>query len=1694
MTDTFASVISTAEQTVIEQAARLAKTPAENRHVAYLPELMPPWFVQAPPALREALRSSFRQWQATRRATSAILAQVQPIEQFAEPLLRAALTARGWGEVDPRSYGIKQVRLLSNLVLFFARQQVKLVDTVIQLAWPELLTPESLELDLVSGITRHSLLQAALQNFERAETAEDGFDPGSCLYQVSGEADVQHATFKPWAFAAICRDLDLGTQYQWHLSRVFEPIDDNLAPEDSNSRAYKVNVAFSQNKRYEFTSALHMAMMKMEISPANYAFLINLLAAPGAISSRVPVVHSTLQIMAFEVPGVMIFWPEGKPARQVQPCVLYLPDSPNRAFHEFESFQLLKATLWQWLKGRNFAHYFFQRVPLRHRAEFMRRTDVKNMTWDSLLLRRPPIINEPALMSESQHLLQREDPFVVAWRLQLVQIKDDARVLVVPTEDEDSKTRLERQACFLNLGLSLLTIALGFVPVLGEVLLVTSVIQLGIDVYEGISAWQQGDRVAALEYLFDVAQNITLTAGPATLRPAPLVDALVPVRLVTGQRRLWRPDLTPYAMPKNSLAGLLPDAQGLYSVGERQFIRLEDKVYGVKVDPQTLKGHIQHPHDPQAYTPRIEHNGSGAWVHELEDPMHWSSSQLLRRLGPEARGIGDAGARQALAVSNTDEGMLRKLYLEHLPLPAMLSDSLTRIRLNEMIESFIVQMQQGGNRWADNAEMQLDLITRLPGWPPDRVLRVVDIQGTTLREYGPDLAPAHPRLQIVESQIRNGDLLKVTLECLSTAQVEALLGQAIEGLQQQLQALARQLGEQAAATRGELLARLYDAQDAVPEQAQALKNQFPGLPGVVLQELLHHLSAARLGVDDSAGRLPLHVLEEARSYTRALRLNRALEGLGFDALSNADSLRLAWKTLPDVPGWPASLRLVIRDKASGTVLDSVGSDSALYSHELFKSADGYEFHGTASQDVYRSPDLLECVLQSLTPAQRQSLGLPLAEPLAALRARIAARAASYRENSAVALGMQPVKPWFKSPLRLADGRLGYTLGGRSGHMLETERTHLLKDLVSELFPLMDETQAGQFLYRLKLTPELTTRALARLKVELQTLRNDLEQWEKATVWTQPAEGPRVPVPVPVKRAMSQALIRTWRRQTETLSLGDYTGHVLDLNAWPVDCLPELSADFGHVGTLRLHNSPNGRFANRFLERCPNVRVLSLVNCQLLELPTAISGMHELIDLDLHGNRIELNDRSTSILAGLNKLQSLNLVGNTLGRRISVRRMTGLVHLRLRYTGLQTWPEGVEALTGLQTLDLRDNAITRIPQEVLTAQRAALNRVTHLHDNPLSADSLRRLESYRRSEGIDFGIMPGRQHVMPVRGIFHWASQPTFQQNDIWRDLSSLERSADFFRVIEDLSASSQYLHGRESLSRRVWAMLNAMHAHGELRDELFEVSANPNTCADGIPMIFADLELRHQIFIAQSTVNTESKLLTLGQGLFRLELLDKHVRSVIEGRVAQVHAEQSEYVRQLQTLVDAVSADFASGPVADMTPLEQQGVAYRLGTRQAMRLAQRLSPADLQARIERIDPLEVQMFYQVNLARQLGLPARPTSMIFERMANVTPQQLEIARLHVVSEDTLETRTAYIEKQGFWAGFLEKKYPEAFSAADAPLHERMQMIYIAREGMSSQDYVAQTQAVGQSRQQVREALIARLTRAEIEKYPFSEPGA
>lgn len=1690
MNPTLPPDLSVAEQSVIDLASELANTRAHNRHETFLSDQLAPWFKQSPPLLGEALRSSFKRSHESHKEVETILARVHPIDKFAEPLIKAALAVHGWSEVNPRTYGFKQVRLMSNLLLFVAQQHLTLADTLIHLIVPDILTPESLELNLVATTTHHSLLQAALQNFEASEAIIGGLAPGSCIYSVEGTQRVVQSELHPENFAQLCRDLNLGEQYQWHLSSVFEPSDDNLSPHDTASKAYHVNRVFSQNLRHEFTSALHMAYMRQHVSATTYASVGNLLSQPHSETATCS--HSTLQIMGFEVPGVIVMWPENKPVPQVQSCVLYLPHSPQGAFHEFVTFYVLKATLREWLKGQAFADYFLQLVPLRYRAEFMRRTDIKNMTWDSLLLRRAPIINEPALMSESSHVLQSEDPFVVAWRLQLAKIKDDARLLIVPTQDEDSKSRLTRQASFLNLGLSLMALALGFVPVLGEILLVTSVIQLGSEVYEGIKAWQRDDRAAALEHLFDIAQNIALAASTSAaarvLKPTSIVDTLIPVRAVSGQKRLWRPDLTPYEFKNVSLTGIKPDAQGLYSIRGKQFIRLQDKVYCITSDSNSQTGFIQHPSDPHAYTPRLNHNGSGAWVHELENPMQWSRMQLLRRLGPDAQSLSDATLDHILTVTNTSEEVLRNLHMDSRPPPALLADCIKRVRLSEMIESFILQMQQTVNRSVENAQLQLELLPQLSGWPSDRVLRVVDMDGVVIKEYGRELQSMHPRIQIADIQVKNGDVLKVTLECLSSPQIDRLLGESVSGLNQQVQALSRKLGSHALEDRSGLFSRLYALDEVLTPPMTALQKQFPGLPATVMKELLEHLAPSEVSALANAERLPLAVLEEARRYAQVLRLNRSIEGLYFEALNNADSNTLALNTLPRLPGWTHTMRVVLRDKSSGAVLDSVGNESAMYSLEVLKEGAQYEFSGTNPIETYRSPFLLKCVARALSRYERSVLGLPVAEPSVLLSKKIAELAVHNRAQSAKVLGMSNIKPWFKSPLRLADGRLGYTLGGRSGHLVEENRAVLLKDLVSELFPTLTETQAGHVLYRMKLTPELTARALFRLKAELQTLRNDLEHWVARPVWSQQAVGPQVLVSTEVKHAMSQALLRAWRRQSDTVHFGEHTGYELNLKAWPVDVLPELSADFAHISSLRLSNSLSGKFPSGFLQKFHNVRALTLANSHLAELPSEISSLTELIELDLRGNQIALNGQANTALSRLSKLQLLDLTGNNLGRRISVSRMVNLRHLRLRYTGIQTWPEGVEALNHLQTLDLRDNAIRRIPQEVFSAARTAINRVTYLHDNPLNADSLRRLEIYRREQGINFGVEPLRRHVAQPQGIFHWATQPTFGQSSVWSDLREAQGSGDFFRVLEDLSASSQFLHGRENLSRRVWTILRTAHEHSELRDELFEVSANPETCADGIPMIFADMELRRQIFIAQSTDHSEAKLLKLAHGLFRLELLDKHVQGVIDSRIAAIHAERRESILQLQALIDAVRPDFAPQPLAEMAPMEQQGVAYRLGTAQALSLAQRLSPANLQARIEQVEPLEVQMFYQVKLAQALGLPARPRSMIFERMAGVTPEQLETARQYVLSEDNPQAKVAYIGKQGFWDAFLQKKYPDMFQSVDSPLHECMQVLYVARENMSSQDYVVQSQAVSDIREQTKTELITRLTQKEIEEHP------
>lgn len=1677
------------EQASSNQQKQLADTVAQHLHTDLIARQLPSWFKKAPTQLRETLRQTMQQWHATQTEVAAVFAQVQPIEKFVEPLLRAALAARGWSDIDPKAYGLKHVRLISNPIVFIANQQLKLVDTLARQVLPETVVPESLELNLVSSIGEYSLLQAALQNFESKETQADGFDQGTVIFSHQNHQRREHPELQPVTFASVCRDLDLGEQYQVHLNNVFNPPDDEFPASDPRSKVHQLNVGFRTDKCHEFMSELHMAFMKKQISNANYN-AIRRGVSPTAGEHKATLQHCTLEIMGFEVPGVIVLWPDQQLSETVSPCVVYLPQCPDQVFFQFPNFYEFKRFLFTWLKRPVFARYFMTLVPLRYRAEFIRRTDIKNKTWDNLLLHRPPIVNQPAIISTTRYIPQTDDPFAVAWRLHLAKIKDDARLLVVPTADEDIKSRLERQAAYFNAGLSMLALALGFVPVLGEVMLAFGVIQVGADIYHGIGAWQRNERVNALNYLFDVAENVALAAVPGAIKgmkPEPVVDGLAQVTLGNGKKKLWKPELTAYQYKSELLTGVEPDAQGIYTRDNKDFIRIDGEVYSVRVDRVTGLGTIEHPGDPSAYKPKLRGNTCGGWVHELENPAQWSRLQLFQRLGPEAELLPAEAAERILQITGTTEDVLRRVHMDNLAVPPLLADCIKRVRLNEQVAAFIVETKAGVYARPEFAPMQLDLLTQLSGWSSDWVLRVVGMQGVTVNEYGQNLLTPGRRLQIAEMQINDGNLLKVMLEQLSQVQIDQLLGESVTGQEQQLQALARKLGEVSNA-QAQLISRLYTRSETLKPELVNMRKQFSSLPVGVIEELAAHLTAKELQSFISEGRVPLHILEEARCYIQTLRVNRAIEGIYYAALSSADSNKVAWKTLPLLEGWPTSRRLVLRDKATNQVLDSLGSVTATYRGELIKDGEFYEFQSAAKGPVERSPHVLDGVLQVLSSRDRSAMGIETIQPYADLRFKVANLAAQQRSEVARVLGLHAIKPWFKSPLRLADGRLGYPLGGRSGHVLQEPQPQRLKDLVVALYPLMSDAQVELFLSRLTLPSGVISSRLVSLKAELDTLRRDLDGWVASTVWSQPHSGQRTQLSTKTKQAISQVLISAWRRQTPSLHIHDHTGYELNFEALPVDSLPVLSADFGHISALYLSNSPNGKFPSVFLRKFTNLRVLSLKNSQLEVLPPELANMPELIHLNLQGNRLALNHESTLLLSSLTKLRSLNLTGNILSARVSVWLMPELEHLLLRYTGITEWPDGVETLEGLQTLDLRDNAISVIPPHILTPARATINRITFLHDNPLNFDSLRRLEIYRREHGINLGIRPQRQHVAPRRGIFHWSWNPTLLQSSIWNELQGLQGAEDFFRVLEDLSTSSQYLRHSENLIQRVWTLLGAMHSQIEMCDRMFEIAANPRTCADGIAMIFADMELHHLVFMAHINSNTEGELLKLAHGLFRIDLLNQHVLGVVEARVAAIQVQQLNHVQRLQNLVDEAGADFASRPLIEMGAEEHQDVAHRLGTPEALNLAVVLGPARGRSQIAELDPLEIQMFYHVHLADTLGLPARPGSMRFERIAKVTSTELETAKEYVLSQDTLAGRIASIAQRDFWKEFVQYKYSEEFKVSDHVEDERMDALYTARESMPSHDYLAQSNALVELREQTRAQLINRLTRQEIARNP------
>ena len=219
----------------------VSSSPERRQALKQTPANIPTWYDATSQSQKDQLKTLLESRCHSLNELEKSLSKVQALEAFAQPLLEAALKAAGY------ALDVNQT-------------------------WLRLYVPVEDAFGKKTGGSRvktFSLLKAALGNFEARE-AEDGF-----YDSVSGfitEPDTREhferhtTTLKIHEFAQLCRDLDLGSQYQAHLRA-------QLIPDDVRSRA-EFRDRFIRHQKDAFKAAAYLALLKGDIGATDYTLLM----------------------------------------------------------------------------------------------------------------------------------------------------------------------------------------------------------------------------------------------------------------------------------------------------------------------------------------------------------------------------------------------------------------------------------------------------------------------------------------------------------------------------------------------------------------------------------------------------------------------------------------------------------------------------------------------------------------------------------------------------------------------------------------------------------------------------------------------------------------------------------------------------------------------------------------------------------------------------------------------------------------------------------------------------------------------------------------------------------------------------------------------------------------------------------------------------------------------------------------------------------------------------------------------------------------------------------------------------------------------------------------------------------------------------------------------------------------------------
>ncbi|AZF51043.1 hypothetical protein C4J85_0530 [Pseudomonas sp. R4-34-07] len=892
----------------------------QSPHKAFIKSNLPAWLTQAPASQLADFRRDLISSNQARHDLKALMDELQNPEEFARPLLRQTLRTEFFGLQDDEN-AILSREWKNHHLLGLIRTHAR--------------------------TTRQTLLEAALQNFEATEAETGGMETGSAIYNPGPTGEVL-SIIAATRFASVCRNLDIGSQYLAHIDNVLEP-----APNSGTSRtAAEVMQLLSSQEQLAFGVALHIAYLQNAFTTWQFLQLRSLQTTGNNIDIRC----SLLTLQDVVLPNVMVI----QASAIGLPMVLYTPQDPSAAFRLHPTWEDLYHGLAERLEQPQYLAFFTRLVPLQHQDSLLH------------LAPRPSLNARPSLESTLSLTPVRMHVFQDMATQRIIQIRNDARILAVPTADVDLVSRQKRLQGYLELGKSLLFFAASFIPIVGEVLLAVSALQLLNTVYDGFAAWSRGDSEEALNDFLDAVDDVAMAVATAgVIKTAGFGVKLLKVHVANKGLRLWNPDLPPYRHPKMLPDGLVADKQGLYKHAQRYYLKLDDQVHAVQRAPDSQQWQLSHPTDPDAYAPPVRGNSVGGWRVEHETPADWDDLKLIQRLGPDGATIKQPAVEPILLLGGMDSAGLRELHQDMLRPPPLLRDTIKHFNLDQEIADFNLDRAEGTKVTPQSPFIQFHLVCALPEWPATRRLKIVDERQQILISHG----NGANAIEVSASRFRKGELLHALEEQMPRAEFNQLLPALYIDYFTPVENLASRLQESVPAQRQRLFSLLDShGEEPVSQVEQDLRPTMPELSKRHLEEMETTLSPQERQRLHQEKKLPSTQEWEATQYRDVARSARIHEGIFLDSMSSNESVPLVLHTLEQLPGWPGARRIeVYENDNSGPLLGHIGSEQDSVRHILIRQGEQYAVQDAEATELHAPSTLFSALEHTLTEAERSAL-------------------------------------------------------------------------------------------------------------------------------------------------------------------------------------------------------------------------------------------------------------------------------------------------------------------------------------------------------------------------------------------------------------------------------------------------------------------------------------------------------------------------------------------------------------------------------------------------------------------------------------------------------------------------------------------------------------------------------------------------